>query len=705
MQKTVQCKVEGMTCGNCALSISNYLNKQGAADVVANASTGDLSFVIDENTDPDTLYQGIDRLGFTVKRETNVHNAAKGHTHSRIKPLLLISMIFWLPLMAHMFVHWPVLHEPLTQLILVLPIYILACFYFGKSALRSLRNGIPNMDVLVFIGATAAFVYSLVGWYLHPGSPQPYLFFETTASIITLVLAGNFLEEFSVRSTASSIQELIKYQRASALLVLTDSIGKESFAEISNEEIKVNDILQLKTGDKVPADGLVMAGEAAVDESMMSGESLPVIKSKGDLITGGTIISDGHFRMRATAVGSETALANMIDLVNRAQAAKPPMQKLADRISAIFVPVVLAIAVLTFLINYFGLHVNIEQSMMRSIAVLVIACPCAMGLATPAAVMVGLGRAARMGILIKGGDTLEKFRDIKQFVFDKTGTLTTGNLVIDCFETKIDEPLFQQVISSMEQYSSHPIAKSICKAWPQSSLIGFATLHEMKGQGISATDEQGHTWTLGSYRILPTNKPAVPHDLYLLKDGEQVGWVNLRDEIRPDAELMLRRLKSSGYTTVLLSGDRKEKCEQIASVLPIDKVFAEQLPEDKMSILDALNTAGKIAMVGDGINDAPALAKAHIGISLSDATQIAMQTAQVILLNNKLSLIPDAIALGKKTFLTIQQNLFWAFFYNVVAIPVAAAGFLTPTWGAGIMALSDVVLIINSIRLRYRQLS
>ncbi|MBK6330063.1 MAG: cadmium-translocating P-type ATPase [Bacteroidetes bacterium] len=699
MQQSIQCKVDGMTCGNCALTITNYLNKKGVTDAVANASTGDVSFVIEEGLDVDSLYDGIDNLGFKVLRG----DEEETQTHSSVKPFLIIASIFWVPLMAHMFIPWKPLHAPLTQLILVLPVFIIGTIYFGKSAFRSLMNGIPNMDVLVFIGATAAFIYSITGWILHPEAVHQYLFFETTASIITLVLAGNFLEEYAVQSTASSIKELMKYQKTSAKLILTDSIGKVTITNIDHDEVKLQDILQVNTGDKIPVDGIITQGNAAIDESMMTGESIPNAKGIGDSVTGGTILTEGNIQMKATAIGNNTALSTIIKLVHQAQATKPPMQKLADKISAVFVPLVIGVALLTFLLNYFAFDVSFQNSMMRTIAVMVIACPCAMGLATPAAVMVGLGRAARNGILIKGGDTLEKFKDIKQFVFDKTGTLTTGQLKIDQYQTTLDEKDFKNIVYSLEQFSSHPIAKSICKEWVSNTPISFTLSEEIKGIGLKATDHDQNEWQLGSYRLLNNTSSADDHDLYLLKNNEIAGWIDMKDELRPEAKSVIEQLNAKGYRTLLLSGDRKETCEKIASTLGIAEVFSEQLPADKLNTLQQIMQSGRTVMVGDGINDAPALAKADIGISLSDASQIAMQSAQVILLKNNLSLLPQALFLGKHTFITIKQNLFWAFFYNIVAIPIAASGLLTPTWGAGIMALSDIVLIINSLRLKYKK--
>jgi len=702
MSKSVQCKVDGMTCGNCALTITTYLTKHGASNAVANASTGDLSFDIDDENIESKLLEGIHDLGFKVQEENKEGELAK--SHSKVKRYLLISFLFWVPLMLHMFIDWTPLHNPYLQFIFTLPVYIIGLIYFGKSAFRSLKNGIPNMDVLVFIGASAAFFYSIIGWILFPTQVHNYLFFETTASIITLVLAGNYLEEYSVKSTAVSIQELMKYQKSKAKIIFTDSIGKETIVETENEFVKKDDVVLVNTGDKIPVDGIIIKGQAAIDESMMTGESLPELKVENDFVIGGTIVTDGSIRVKTTAVGNKSAIANIIHLVNQAQAAKPPMQKLADKISAVFVPVVVGVAMLTFVLNHFVFDESIQSSLMRMIAVMVIACPCAMGLATPAAIMVGLGRAARNGVLIKGGDTLERFKDIQQIVFDKTGTLTTGTLIIDQFESTILESEFKEMVSALEQHSSHPIAQSIVKEWPFNNY-SLTSIQEIKGVGISAEDEQGNLWQLGSYRLLPNNTEDIRHDLYVFKNKVQVGWIDMKDELREDTQLVIQSLHLKGFQTILLSGDRKEKCDRIATELHINEVYSEQLPQQKMETLDIIMQRGFTAMVGDGINDAPSLAKAHIGISLSDASQIAMQSAQVLLLKNKLSILPTAIELGKQTYLTIKQNLFWAFFYNVVAIPFAATGYLTPTWGAAIMGFSDIILIINSLRLRYKKLN
>ncbi len=704
MSQQISTKVQGMTCGNCALTIQKHLEKKGAIDIVANAATGEVHFTNAQNTNEQELFDSLKKLGYPVINDDADTHEGHNHSHSSVKIYLLICLVFWVPLIAHMFISWQPLHHPLVQFLLCLPVYIICVIYFGKSAVRSLRNGIPNMDVLVFIGASAAFFYSIVGWVFYTETVYDYLFFETCASIVTLVLLGNFLEEYTVKSTASSLTELMKLQKTTAKLVMKDSIGKETIVEIPNAEIKLNDELQVNTGDKIPTDGIIINGSAEVNQSMMTGESLPISKSENDNVTGSTVVENGAFRMRATAIGNDTAIAQIIAMVNKAQSTKPEMQKLADKISAIFVPLVLVIAVITFLSNYFLANHDFAESMMRTIAVLVIACPCAMGLATPAAVMVGMGRAARNGILVKGGDTLQHFTKLKHIIFDKTGTLTTGALSIGQFQiydSTISQDEFKNMVAGLEKTSSHPIAKSITEEWKDYDLA-FTETEEIKGIGLKGITTNGDTIEIGSYRMAErhTNEK---HDLFVIKNGQLKGWIDMQDSIRPEAKMVVKMLQQKGYKITLLSGDRIEKSNAVAKQLGIKNVLAQKLPSEKLDEIKKLSTEGGVAMIGDGINDSPALTQADIGISFSEASQIAMQSADVVLTKNSLLALPEAIGLGKHTFLTIKQNLFWAFLYNIIAIPVAAFGFLTPTFGAGVMALSDVVLILNSIRLRYKK--
>ena len=412
----------------------------------------------------------------------------------------------------------------------------------------------------------------------------------------------------------------------------------------------------------------------------------------------------GAALVRTTEVGKNSVLSRIVALVRQAQASRPPLQKLADRIAAIFVPAVLGISLLTLVVNFAFLHHPFGESMSRAIAVLVISCPCAMGIATPAAIAVGLGRAARMGILVKGGNTLERIKTIKTIVFDKTGTLTTGSLRITAFEVvEIEEKAAQNIIVSLEKHSAHPIARSILAQWKNAADIPFTDVREQKGFGMEAHLE-GRVWKQKRSWAAAGQGPE-GFDLYLSEAGHFRGALKLEDELRPDAADTLRVLRTQGYHTVLLSGDRQEKVESVARQVGIEEMYAGQTPEDKAAVLERLMQSGGVAMVGDGINDAPSLARATVaGISLSKASQIAVQSAQIILSGNRFSVLPQALKLGIYTERTIRSNLFWAFLYNVVAIPVAAAGYLSPTWGAGVMALSDVVLVLNSLFLGVRRL-
>jgi Cu+-exporting ATPase len=432
-----------------------------------------------------------------------------------------------------------------------------------------------------------------------------------------------------------------------------------------------------------------------------------------DILLGGSTIENGSIKAYVTAVGDQTVLANILKMVKAAQGEKPPVQILADKISAIFVPLVVGIALLTLIGNYFLTNIGFSESMLRSIAVLVISCPCAMGLATPAAIAVGLGRGARNGVLFKNAKSLETFKNIKQVVFDKTGTLTTGQFELSGFhivqneQAPISEAAFKILSYSLEKYSNHPIANCIKATWKTNDAIPWAKIEEVKGLGIQATDKDGNTYWAGSFKTLEDKSIEDGHNIYIQKNNQFIGWIDVADQIRPEAKEVVDQLHRQGIATILLSGDRAAKCKQVGDALGIQKIIAEQSPSEKLATLDALIKIAPTAMVGDGINDAPALAKATIGISLSNASHIAIQSAQVVLMNSGLKNLPMSLVLGRKTYETIKENLGWAFSYNIIAIPVAAFGFLGtwgPTYGAMIMALSDVVLALNSLRLFKKKL-
>jgi Cu+-exporting ATPase len=695
--KKLKLEVEGMTCANCALGIKKHLENKGLQDVNVNFSTGEASWENDKNQDKNDVAKTITSLGYKIKSTSEEEE--KGL--SKVEKYFYFTLIFTLPLFSHMFFpKGSIIQNPLLQFILCLPVYIIGVSYFGKSAWGSIKTGIPNMDVLIFTGSSAAFFYSIYGWLINYGTPavHHYLFFETSATIITLVLLGNVLEHKSVKKTTTAIGDLTAIQKVIAKKEIEGKI-----IEVNFEDIRVNDILVINSGDKIPTDGIIISGTSYIDESMITGESIPIDKTKGDEVIGGTIITDGNLKIKATKIGDDTLLSQIIELVKNAQNNKPNIQKLGDQVSAVFVPVVLTISLATFFIGYYFFNIEIQDAFLRSIAVLVISCPCAMGLATPTAVMVGIGRAAKNGILIKGGDTLEKLASIKTIVFDKTGTLTTGKFEVS--ELNIitgDDAEVKNIIYNIEQHSSHPIAKSLCQAFEVNSLkLELSDILEKKGVSISAK-YNNETYTIGSSKIYSSPEK---YDLFVLKNKELIATLNISDELKTNTDLVISSLHKRGYTTTLLSGDKKEKCNQIASELGITTTYSEQLPQDKITKIEELVSSNKTAMVGDGINDAPALAKATIGISLGNATQIAIQSADVVLLNNEnLSQLPQTMQIGKHTLLTIKQNLFWAFAYNIVAIPIAVMGLLNPMWGALFMAFSDVIVIGNSIRLRYKNI-
>lgn len=691
--------IKGMTCANCAAGIQKHLNSKGLEKSSVSFANAEASIYHSEDWDANTLIEELKTIGYEA------HEEQKQNDDDLIEKLFAVCLVFTIPLFSHMFLpHGHFLQNPIVQIVLCLPVYIIGLSYFGKSALNSLKVGVPNMDVLIMMGTTAAFIYSLTGtlMYWETSEAHQFLFFETTATIITLVLLGNVLEHRSVKQTTSAIQELSAMQQ----LVANRETKDGKIEKVSFNDIVKGDILIVNSGDKIPTDAKIISGEGVLDESMLTGENEPTHKTQNHSVTGGTILVDGNLKIEATQVGKETVLSQIIEMVKKAQNDKPSIQRLGDQVSAIFVPIVLGISILTFFVSHYGFEIATSDALMRSIAVLVISCPCAMGLATPTAVMVGLGRAAKSGILIKGGNTLEEFAKIEQIVFDKTGTLTTGDFSIEKINCKSEDLAeVQNILYNIELHSSHPIAKSIVKELANDSdTIQLSDIQEHKGKGIEAKWNNQHYY-LGSYKIAQALTKDNAHHLYLLKNNTLFATVDIRDEVKTNAAESIQALKQNNIQAVMLSGDRKEKCDALAKELKISEVYAEQLPEEKLQKIADFNRGKPTAMVGDGINDAPALAKAHVGVSLSSGTQIAIQSAQIVLLKGSdLQKIPEAFLISKHTLLTIKQNLFWAFSYNIVAIPIAALGFLNPMWGALFMAFSDVIVIGNSLRLKKKKL-
>lgn len=700
--ENVQLQVEGMDCANCALTIRQYLQKQSFENIKVNHINGRVEFDAATADAVSTVSAGLQSLGYKVVPTTQ-KPASKTFLRSTGFKLLLCCFFVW-PFFLHMIpglhMHWFMGNA--VQFAFATPIFLVGLFYFGKSALYSLWKGVPNMDVLVTLGATAAYGYSLYGWLVAHSTD--FLFFETTATIITLVFVGNYLEERAIAKTQTALQSLTIEASLPATMIAFDGNYSEQLFTVDAGTLRSGDLLLINAGETVPADSKIIWGEAWVNESIITGESLPVHKTQNDFVIGGSTLTNGTVKAYVQKAATEGVLSNIKKMVEDAQTSKPPVQLLADKISAVFVPTVVAIAVVCFLVNYALFDVPITQSFLRAVAVLVIACPCAMGLATPAAVAVGLGRAATNGILFKNASTLELFKDINCVVFDKTGTLTTGDFVIT--KHAVEQPIenWQQYVYALEKHSTHPLATCLQKAYKSNVYIKWKQIEEVKGWGVKGTDDKGVEWKIGSHKWLGKDAPQQPHSVYLWRNNEVVAWWDLADEVRPETKQVIDNLHAQQVKTVLLSGDSTAKCAQVAQALGIQEFWAEQTPASKLAFMEKLAENYTVAMVGDGINDAPALAKASVGISLGNATQLAILSSQVVLMKNNLAQLPQALWLGRHTYKTIQTNFMWALGYNIVAIPIAAFGFLSPTIGALVMGFSDVILVLNSILLKFKRM-
>ncbi len=698
LKTPVDWTVEGMTCVGCSQTITRFLERKGMTNVQVDYSSGRVHF---EGNQPDehVLAQDLLKLGYRVKTKELPRKRVLTKGLDRTTLFLLVSVVFTAPLMLHMVISWSVLHWPEVQFLLTLPVVVIGVLQFGRSAFFSLRMGSANMDVLVFIGSMAAFVYSCYGALVL--REERYMFFETSAAIITLVLLGNVIEKRAVRRTQSAVEALVRLQPQRARRI--DDPGdprREKVSTIEAADIRQGDNLLVATGERIPCDGQVIWGSALVDESMLTGESFPKEKQVGDQVVGATVVHSGTLKITATAVGNASTLARIIELVKEAQRQHPPIQKLADRITAVFVPIVLLIAVLTLAVGVLLQGLPFEKSLMHAIAVLVIACPCAMGLATPTAVAVAIGRASQAGILIKNAQVFERLPTVKTVVFDKTGTLTDGRFRIRQLQTfGLSENEARSIIYSLEQYSTHPLAMSLRQELAGSRVIPLCDITEEKGLRIRGRDQAGNRYEVGSGRLSP-DMLQEPWNIVVKKNDAVVATLEMVDELRPQAEALIGYLQKQGVHVVLLSGDIEERVAATARRLNIPTYYARVLPDEKMLLLKQLRQQGALVMVGDGINDTPSLALADVSISLSGASSAAINAAQIVLLNDDLSLIQDLWQLSRRTLRTIRQNLFWAFSYNIVAIPIAAFGFLQPIVAALSMAFSDVMVIGNSLLLR-----
>ncbi len=696
--------VSGLHCTNCALSIEKHLNRVGVDKPTVDFASGRTSFTLhDPNKLPDII-QSIKKLGYTVEESGDVHDHHGRDTVLYVKTV--ISAVLTLPMLVGMFLSVHILHDPIVQAILATPVFIIGILHFGSSGLRSLKAGVANMDVLIAAGILAAYVASMVT--LTFGLSHDLLFFEAVGSIVTFVLIGHLLEELAVKKTTSAIEDLSQLQPQELRRVILQENGAETLETIPLSQLRIGDLIQVNTGDRSPTDGIIVRGTGSFDESMLTGESLPVDHREGERVIGGTVLVAGSIVVKATAIGDETTLAGIIRLVRDAQQRKPSIQRIGDAVSAVFVPAVLAISVAAFMIGVIFFDLTLAQALVRSLAIVVVACPCAMGLATPSAIMVALGRAARSGILIRGGDTLERLGQIKHVAFDKTGTLTIGALRVSDFRTHngIDKTLARSIIVSLQRASSHPIASAIVRDLQSSELspVKLSDIVETKGVGIEARGEDGEVYQCGGRNLAQRLNVQMFDDVILLRDGIMVASLSLHDEVRPEAASVISQLEQLSCSISLISGDTTEKCREVATTIGIHNIHAQQLPDQKLAIVRTIQAKSPVAYVGDGINDAPTLAEAAVGVSLSSGSDIAMQSAQVLLTGGTIGALPSAIRLSRLTVSTIKQNLFWALVYNVATVPLAASGYISPLAGALLMTFSDLIIVGNSLRIKYRRI-
>lgn len=710
--KKIDVKISGMHCTSCAVNIEKSILKiPGVEDADVNyAAEKATVHVVDDFTGDNKIIETIEKGGYRAILSDDKSQRQEDHMHHDHKKMIwrkfLWAATLSLPLAVFMFLPMNDYFR-ITSLILATPVQFILGAQFYKGAWQGIKNKTFNMDSLIAIGTSAAYFYSVFN-FINGGA----LYFETSALLITFVLLGKFLESHAKAKTNEAVKKLVGLQAKTARVIRN---GKTF--DIPIEAVKIGDIVLVRPGEKVPVDGVIIKGQSTLNESMVTGESLPVDKKSGDKVIGATMNYAGSFEFRAEKVGAETLLSQIIKFVGEAQSSKAPIQAFADKISSIFVPGVLIIAILTFLIWFFVLNAGLEPSIIFFTAVLVIACPCALGLATPTAIMVGTGKGAENGILIKGGEPLEIAHKVNTIIFDKTGTLTEGKLVV----TDIIGDSILLIAASLEYGSEHPLAEAIVNYAKEKNI----KLNEVKnfqaipGQGVVG-EIDNKKYYLGNRKLMIDFKIDINDHIskierlenegktvMILADNNIIGLIAVADKIKDSSKEAVEKLKKMGLEIYMITGDNLRTAKAIATQIGIENVLAEVLPQNKAEEVKKLQTNGKIvAMVGDGINDAPALAQADLGITMGSGTDVALETGQIVIIKNNLLDIITAIRLSKATFSKVKQNLFFALFYNTLGIPIAAGALaglgitLRPEFAGLAMALSSVSVVTSSLLLK-----